>query len=124
MRSIEEICDLCNLESEEAEEKLKALLSYYAKKCACPSFDDADARRLLEEYLIDRKCIEREGAYVEVTPKGYKLLERKWITKDYQRIKDKEFRGKQQKRKELVFLGITAIATAISAILTLLQFFN
>lgn len=124
MKSIEDICDLCNLELEEAEEKLKALLSYYAKKRAYPSFDDPDARRLLEEYLINRKCIEREGAYVEVTPKGHKLLERKWITKDYQRIKDKEFRDKRQKRKELVFLGITAIATAISAILTLLQFFN
>ena len=124
MLSIEEICDLCNLELEEAEEKLKALLSYYAKKRAYPSFDDPDARRLLEEYLINRKCIEREGAYVEVTPKGHKLLERKWITKDYQRIKDKEIRDIQQRKRELIFVGITAIATAISAALALLQFFN
>lgn len=124
MKSIEEICDICNLESEEAEEKLMTLLSYYAKKCVCPAFDDAEARRMLEEYLIDRKCIEREGAYVEVTPKGYKLLERKWIIKDHQRIKDKEIREKQQRKRELIFLGITAIATAISAALVLLQFFN
>ena len=124
MKSIEEICDLCNLEPEDIEEKLYALLSYYADTHPRPAFEDNSLKGMLDDYLIERNCIIREGLDIDVTPKGFKLLQRGWITRNYEKQKEQEINDLKRRKRELVYIGITAFATAITAILAFLQFLN
>jgi hypothetical protein len=121
MKSIEEICDRYNRTPEEVESDLYAVLKELSGK-GRSEISDFDYKHELKLCLVKRSCLiaDLDGTYIS-TKEGERVLQRGWISRDYKALKAKEKETKLIKYWTLVAGIITAVATLLTAFLTIFQ---
>lgn len=119
MKTFEEICASYNRSCEEVESDLFAVLREIAGTKRS-NLLDIDYKEELKLCLVGRHCIlkDTDGSY-EITKEGQRVLQREWITEDYKSLNNKKKEDRLIKYITLAAVVITAIATMLTAFLTI-----
>lgn len=121
MKTIEEISEKFNRDPEEIESDLYAVLKELSGKDKS-GISDFDYKHELKLCLVKRNCLiaDLDGTYIS-TKEGERVLKRGWISRDYKALKAKEKESKLIKYWTLVAGIITAVATLLTAFLTIFK---
>ena len=118
MITVDSICNKFNRTDEEIEHDSYSVLLEIAG-LGKSGIADHSYKHHLTLFLIDKSCVLGDVIGYEITDEGRRLLNRGWIIKDYKLLKEKEEREKLVKYWTLIAGVITAIATLITAIVTI-----
>ena len=122
MGRIEYICEKFNQPQEEVESDLYSILMEVSKGEKSKIMDHS-YKQTLRMFLIEKRCIIDHEVYYEITEEGKRLLLRGWITRDYKSLNDKEKKDNSIKYWTLGASITTAIATLLTAVITILKNF-
>lgn len=120
MKSFEAITSTYNRSDDEVERDLYAVLTEVSGGEKA-KISEANYKYALRVCLINKNCIEEVGLGYSITEEGERILKRGWIAKDYKTLKIKEKRELLIKYWTLGAALATAIATLITAILTIFK---
>lgn len=120
MKSVEEICDRFNRTPEEVEHDLYCVL-YEISGGKQSLIKDLNYKDCIYRTLIYRNCALADTIGYEITEEGIRVLDRGWITKDFNSLKNKEQKEQSIKYWTLVAGIITAVATLLTAFLTIFK---
>ena len=121
MKTIEEISEKFNRMPDEVEYDLYAVLKELSGKDKS-NIPDLDYKHELKLCLVKRNCLiaDLDGTYM-LTKEGGRVLKRGWISRDYKTLKAREKEAESIKYWTLVAGIITAVATLLTAFLTIFK---